>query len=110
MVLFPSPAPQPRSLASRSFESRLLQLPSADAPAAATPRSAGAGAGGRIRVCCPSAFTRYSFVYFGDCALVNTIFGIEHLLYCNPSRCILQSTLRSIWFPPAPPPLFRHST
>ena len=40
---------------------------------------------------------------FGDCALVNTIFGIEHLLYCNPSRCISQSTLRNIWFPLGPP-------
>jgi len=43
---------------------------------------------------------------FGDCALVNTIFGIEHLLYCNhPPRCKLQSILRDIWFPTAPPVL-----
>ena len=42
---------------------------------------------------------------FGDCALVNTILGIVHLLYCTPPCCILQSTLRIIWFPPAPPVL-----
>ena len=42
---------------------------------------------------------------FGDCALANTILGMQHLLYCNPPCCMLQSILRSIRFPPGPPVL-----
>ena len=42
---------------------------------------------------------------FGNRALVNTILGIQHLLYCNPPPRILQSILRSIRFFPALPVL-----
>jgi len=40
---------------------------------------------------------------FGDCTLVNTILGMQHLLYCTPPRCILESVLRNIWFSSTPP-------
>ena len=36
------------------------------------------------------------FCLFGDCALVNTILGVQHLLYCTPPLSILQSILRNI--------------
>jgi len=42
---------------------------------------------------------------FGDCALVNTVLGIQHLLYCTPPCYILQSRLLKIWAPPATPPV-----
>jgi len=44
--------------------------------------------------------------WFGGCALVNSILGIQHLLNCNPPSCNLQSILRSICPPPRPPPGF----
>jgi len=35
--------------------------------------------------------------FFGDCALVRTILGIQHLLfYTPPTRCMLQSILRNL--------------
>jgi len=47
----------------------------------------------------------------GDCALVNTILGIQRLLHCIPRRrCILQSILRNIWVLPAPGFAIQHIT
>ena len=42
---------------------------------------------------------------FEECALFNTILGIQHLVYCNPLRCMLRSMLRSIQFPSGSPVL-----
>jgi len=46
---------------------------------------------------------------FGDCALVNTIIGIQHLLDCNPPLLNFVIDIAQDMVPPRPP-LCCHST
>ena len=45
---------------------------------------------------------------FGGCALVNTIFGIQHLMHCTPPVVYCNRYCAIYGFPP--PLLFCHST